>query len=194
MKLSIRQRSNIRFFAFYLVNGTLDYSLLNEQLGMNFHEYLKSHPDLFFKTCSVFINQEMKLSPDWPFVRRLADYGCKCVASGKFEDFEDFETWETDHSMDGHSISCCFKRFSLWFTELVIDGKFEFRDFIDSGATFVEQCFAIWGNVVDVENGVVVNYDYCLNRVLIYMNSYFSKDADGRLNDLEEWEWELHFA
>ena len=74
MQLSVRQRSNIRHFIYYLVNGTLDFELLNNTPGTGYHEYLKQNPEVFFTVCCVFINQECKNAPAWPEVKRLGRF------------------------------------------------------------------------------------------------------------------------
>ena len=47
MKLTQDQKSNIRHFIYYLVNGTLDYKLLNTALAGKYFTILRGRPDIF---------------------------------------------------------------------------------------------------------------------------------------------------
>jgi len=54
MKLSIRQKSNIRHFVYYLVNGTLDFELIQRTFGDSYYEKLQLNSDLFYKTTYLY--------------------------------------------------------------------------------------------------------------------------------------------
>ena len=54
---------------------------------------------------------------------------------------------------------------------------------------FVEQCFAVWTNVVEFKDNKVDNSDHPRERVSQYIKSYY---LAGFIDNLEEWECELH--
>lgn len=189
MKLTIRQMSNIRHFIYYLVNGTLDFELLNSRLSVNYYDYLKTHPELFYKTCCVFINQEVKDSPSWPHVKRLAQFICKEIDPQNNQDLAKLEDWEFDFQIYTTDLAGSFKSLSKWFIQSSIVDGVEYSNYIEAGASFVEQCFAIWANVIVFEEQNAVNYDHAINRVTEYIKSYFDPNYE---DNLEEWEIELH--
>lgn len=187
MTLSVRQKSNIRHFVYYLVNGTLDVELIQKTFGSSYYDNLKRNPGIFYKTACVFINQETKRSPNWPDTKKLGQFICELYAgnidTSYFEDWEiDFTTTKLDYSSD-------FKTFTRWFIEAKTIPDIAYKDYIGDGATFVEQCFAIWTNVVILDNNRVINYDHSIERVEQYVRSYYVR---GYVDNLEEWECELH--
>lgn len=189
MNLTIRQRSNIRHFIFYLVNGTLDFELLNNCLSGNYNDHLKTHPELFYKTCCLFINQEIRLSPSWPQVNRLAEFICKEIEPEKQKDVTEFESWELDFQIRSSDLSGSFKAFSKWFIESRVVERASYTNYIEDGASFVEQCFAIWANVIELEEGQAINFEHALGRVTEYIRSYYDPSYK---DSLEDWECELY--
>lgn len=189
MNLSIRQRSNIRHFIYYLVNGTLDYDLLNNFFNDHYHDYLRSHPDLFYKTSCVFINQEVRNNPFWPEVSRLAEFICKAADPKKGKDLPNFESWELNFQIDVLDLAGSFKAFTKWYIESEVVEGFSYIDYVENGASFVEQCFAIWANVIAFKEEQAVNFDLAISRVIEYIKSYFDPNYKG---NLELWELELH--
>lgn len=113
MTLSVRQKSNIRHFVFYLVNGTLDFELIQKTFGESYYDKLKLNPDLFYKTSCVYINQEIKLNPTWPDTKRLGMFICELYKSSI--DKTDFADWETDFDSQQNDFSTNFKKFTKWF-------------------------------------------------------------------------------
>lgn len=85
-------------------------------------------------------------------------------------------------------LSGCFKAFSKWFIENGIVEGVRYSNYIEEGASFVEQCFAIWANVIDIEDGWVTNREHAKGRVAEYIKSYFDPSY---MDDLQEWEVEL---
>ena len=189
MKLSIRQKSNIRHFIYYLVNGTLDFDLLNVRLQKAYHEVLKSDSDLFYKACCVFINQETKYNSDWPDVKRIAQFIYKELDPNSSDDLVTLEPWETQFEILKISLSDDFKSFTRWFIENSVVDKIGYKDYIEDGASFVEQCFAIWANVIECKDGVPINSNRAKERVEEYIKSYY---IPGYKDNLESWECELH--
>lgn len=187
MVLSNKQKSNIRFFAFYLVNGTLDFELIQQTFGNTYQNQLKSNPDLFYKTACVFINEEVMLNPDWPYTKKLGKFVCQ-LYNGNIN-IADFEDWEIAFDTEKADYSSDFKNFTKWFINSRIVPDIAYINYIEDGASFAEQCFAIWGNVVKLKNNRVTNNDYAMERVEQYIKSYY---IPGYKNNLKEWECELH--
>jgi hypothetical protein len=189
MHLTIRQRSNIRHFIYYLVNGTLSFELLHNHLSVPYHDFLKTHPELFYKTCCVFINQQMMLDPSWPQVKRLAEFICKEVDPSKNKDLDEFKAWELNFEIGALDVAGSFKSFTKWFIASTVVDEINYTNYIEDGATFVEQCFAIWANVIQFEKERAINYDHALSRVEEYIK--FNNGVIKETN-LKDWEWELH--
>jgi hypothetical protein len=187
MTLTVRQKSKVRHFIYYLVNGTLDFELIQHTFNERYHQTLKDNPDFFYKTSCVFINQDTKLNPDWPDTKRLGKFICSLYKHDT--DIFDFETWETDFSLSKPDYSSDFKLFVKWFTETTVVENITFDKYITDGASFVEQCFAIWTNVIILENNKVVNSEHSIERVKQYIKSYY---LDDFIDNLEEWECELY--
>jgi len=187
MKLSVRQKTNIRHFVYYLVNGTLDFELIEKTFGDNYHDNLKSSPELFYNTACVYINQEIKLSPNWPDTKKLGEFICQ-LHKDKLET-NYFEKWETVFDAEKPDYSSDFKNFTKWFIDSKTVSGIEYGDYVGNGASFVEQCFAIWSNVVILDNNQVINTNHAIERVEQYIKSYF---IQGYIDNLEQWECELH--
>ena len=187
MPLTVKQKSNIRHFAYYLVNGTLDFELIQKTFGNSYHSCLKSNTNLFYKTGCVFINQELWLNPDWLDAKKLGKFICQLYTNTISTD--DFKDWETDCTTDKPNYSSDFKKFMQWFIRFQVASGITFDSYIDDGATFVEQCFAIWANVVQVENSAIINHKHAIDRVEQYIKSYY---IDGFTDNLEDWECELY--
>jgi len=185
--LSNQQKTNIRHFIYYLVNGTLDFSLINDRIKDPYYEVLGSNPSLFFKVCCVFINQEVAIKNDWPQVNRLAEFLCKELDPVHNSDLIDLESWELDFQIKSDDLSGEFKSFTKWFIETEIVNEVGFKDYIEEGPSLVEQCYAIWSNVIIFEEGRCSNADYTRSRVSIYIRGYYLGHEDG----LEEWECNL---
>lgn len=187
MTLSVRQKSNIRHFVYYLVNGTLDFELIQKTFGESYYDNLKSNPDFFYKTACVYINQEIKLNPTWPDTKKLGKFICELFESSV--DTADFADWETNFDTQQNDFSTDFKNFTKWFVGSSTVSNVTYSDYIGDGASFVEQCFAIRANVVKIENNRVKNNDHAIERVEQYIKSYY---VSGYTDNLEEWECELH--
>jgi hypothetical protein len=185
MYLSIRQKSNIRHFIYYLVNGTLNFDVLHNKLKGEYHEILKNDPGLFYKACCVFINQECRLNEDWPQTGRIAGFIYDTIKGT--EEFS-FEAWETDLEIRDNDLNGAFKLFTKWFMHFESQGGGNYSAYIGELATFVETCFSIWSNVVTFNDGKITNADLANARVGSYINSYFT----GTPYDIEDWEWELY--
>lgn len=187
MELSVRQKSNIRHFVYYLVNGTLNFELIQKTFGESYYNTLESNPHLFYKTACVYINQEIKLNPTWPDTQKLGKFICDLykneIKSAEFED------WETNFDTKNEDFSSDFKNFTKWFLVSMTVSEVTYKDYIDDGASFVEQCFAIWANVVKIENNRVTNFDHAIERVEQYIKSYYISDYTS---NLEDWECELY--
>jgi len=186
-RLSTKQKSNIRFFIYYLVNGSLNYERIESTFKGKYFEVLKAHPDYFYKTASVFINQEVHVSSVWPNTDKLGQFICNLYKNEL--NATQFEAWELDFTFNMPGLSSDFKRFTQWFIEKITNGH-SYYDYITNGASHVEQCFAIWANVVVINNGRVINFDDAIERVDQYLKSYYIKDFKSNLKD---WECELHF-
>jgi hypothetical protein len=189
--LSTRQKSNIRHFIFYLVNSTLNFELIQTTFGNNNHTnyyqtVLKSDPDFFYQTACVFINQETTLHPDWPYTEKLGRFICHL--HDKRIDISDFEPWELNFTTDGSDFSSDFKQFTKWFIQANVVNGASFSNYIDDGASFAEQCFAIWTNVVTLDAGRVTNFEHAIKRVEEYIKFYYNPEYGF---NLEEWECEL---
>jgi hypothetical protein len=187
MTLSVRQKSNIRHFIYYLVNGTLDFELIQKTFDESYYNKLKLNPYLFYKTSCVYINQEIKLNPTWPDTQKLGKFICELYKSSINK--IDFEDWETNFDIYQNDFSTDFKNFTKWFIGSKIVSNVTYSDYIGDGASFVEQCFAIWANVVKIENNRVTNNEHAIERVEQYIKSYY---VPGYTDNLEEWECELH--
>jgi hypothetical protein len=187
MRLSTTQKTNIRHFIYYLVNGTLNFEQIELTFEGKYFEVLKKNPDYFYKTACVFINQEVKLNPSWPDTQKLGQFISHLYNNDLKT--EQFEEWELDFTYNKLDFSSDFKRFTKWFIEKMVTEDHSYHNYIANGASHVEQCFAIWANVVVVNNNQVTNFYYAIGRVEQYIHSYYIKDFKS---DLEEWECELH--
>ncbi|MEO5891818.1 MAG: hypothetical protein ABIQ31_16340 [Ferruginibacter sp.] len=153
---------------------------------------MKEHPELFYKACCAFIDQECQHNPNWPPVKRLAVMIAYWIEPEKFNNLIDMDA-ETDCDIDKIGLKEAFLEFSYRFS--IAQSKFPFidsvtyTDFISDGANNVETCFAIWANVIEFENGSVINQDYAISRVKEYLKMYY---RNGYQAQLEDWEWELH--
>ncbi len=172
---------------YYLVNGTLDFEPIQKTFGESYYYQLKSNPDLFYKTACVYSNQEIKLNPTWPDTKKLGKFICDLYKNEINK--VDFEDWETNFDTQQEDFSSDFKNFTKWFVASIIVSEVTYKDYIGDGASFVEQCFAIWANVVEIENNRVTNFDHAIERVEQYIRSYYIPDYT---DNLEKWECELH--
>ncbi|UUC45964.1 DUF7677 family protein [Flavobacterium cerinum] len=187
MKLPAHQKSNIRHFIYYLVNGTLNFTIIRETFGDSYHHSLKTNPDLFYKTACIYIDQETNPNYNTISNSRLGSFICRLYQNPT--DLNDFQDWEIDFTTDKPTFSSDFKNFTKWFITANTVDSISFHDYIDDGATFVEQCFAIWTNVVTLENNTVTNYQYAISRVEEYIKSYYINNYP---DNLEDWECELY--
>jgi hypothetical protein len=169
------------------VNGTLDFELIQKTFDDTYYDKLKSYTDLFYKTTCIYINQEIKLNPSWPDTKKLGKFICQLYADNI--DNSDFEDWEIDFTTERTDYSSDFKNFTKWFINAKTVSGITYSNYISDGASFVEQCFAIWANVVIIESNRVINSDHAIERVEQYIKSYYVR---GYKDNLEEWECELH--
>jgi hypothetical protein len=187
MTLSVIKKSNIRHFIYYLVNGTLNFELIQHTFNDSYHQILKDNPDFFYKTCCVFINQETTSNPSWPDTKKLGRF--MCHLHSPTVDIYDLEDWEQDFTCSESDLSSDFKRFTKWYQETETVDNIFYDDYISEGASFVEQCFAIWTNVIELGGNKVINFEHSTERVEQYIKSYY---MDGFIDNLQEWECELH--
>ena len=185
-RLDIKSKADIRFFTYYLVNGTLDYDLLNIKLKTNHIEFLENNPRLFFESYCVFANHKRKTPEIDPMNRRVAEYICKSIEPENFQQFDNFENWELEFNFNGNDFSNCLKSFAYKITFDKID-KLKitenlFKHCITYGATFWETVFVIWANNLEFENDKIINQDYAIERVTQW---YIDNEK------IEEWEIEL---
>ncbi|MBF9237213.1 hypothetical protein I2I05_07370 [Hymenobacter sp. BT683] len=185
--LSIRQKSSVRHFIYYLVNGTLDFDLVEQTFDGQYHEVLKNEPELFYKTACVFINQETAQNLDWPNVKKLGKFICSLYKQDK--ELSTFESWETNYVATVPGYSSDFKLFTEWLIKTEVVKGISYKHYISEGASFAEQCFAIWTNVVEFNDNKVSNSEFARERVIRYIKSYY---LEGFIDDLEDWEFELH--
>ena len=188
MNLTLKQKSNIRRFIYYLVNGSLDFESLHNPLSANYHDYLKSHPELFYKTCCVFINQEAKLDPSWPEVKRLAEFICEEVEPHRNQNTKKFERWELDFEIRSMDLPGSFKSFTQWFIVSTVVEGIGYTNYINEGASFVERCFAVWADAIEFEDNRAVTYKHSISRVTEYINWYYDPTDE---DDGEERDWPL---
>jgi hypothetical protein len=189
MRLPVRQRTTIRHFIYYLVNGTLDFVLINNRLKGKYRDLLKSNQQVFYKACCVFINQQTKLNPEWLLDKRIAEFICKSLDPVNNRDLVELEDWETNFSIQTNNLKDEFKSFTTWFVDTPIVDGINFRNYIGDGASFVEQCYAIWTNVIEYDGDKVQNSNHTRQRVAEYIKSYYIR---GYVDNLEDWECELH--
>jgi hypothetical protein len=168
MRLDTKTKADIRFFTYYFVNGTLDFDLLNNKLTTYHIDYLKQNPRLFFESFCVFINHKTRTPDLDPMNKRVAEYICKTIEPENFQQYDNFENWEIDFDFNGNDFANCFKDFAhrLSFDEIVILSLTEnhFKKSITYGATFWETAFVIWTNNLEIENGIVTNQEYAIDR------------------------------
>ncbi len=186
MKLKEKDKEEIRLFIYYLLNGTLDFDLLNNKLKRNYADYFEIHPELFFQACCIFINQKNIASTINPMNRRVAEYICKTIEPEKFRDFKEFDVTELDFNYEGNSLSSCFKGFAhkVSFDEIEIlktQGN-QYKYLFAYGASFSETLFTIWLNNIELNNNLVINQEYAINRAAMW---FYKKEL------LEEWEIEI---
>lgn len=195
MRLDNDVKAEIRFFIYYLINGTLDFDLLNNKLKTNYRQYLAKHADLFFLTCCVFINNQSKNGSDKGIDKRCAEFICQYIEPDRFNSIEEFQGWESDAKMEGLSLANSFKDFAFRIAHEKLDTKLftspYYSDFIiRCGPSFVEQGFTIWANNIEIENDVVINQEYAIARATQYFKTWFDQSYSP-IPDFEEWELEL---
>lgn len=186
MRLDTKTKADIRFFSYYLVNGTLDFDLLNNQLEVNHIEYLAENPRLFFEAYCIFINHKQHTPDIDPMNKRVAEYICKTIDPHNFKKIDNFENWEIDFEIEGNDFANSFKDFAYKISmdkieKLVVSENY-FRNCISYGATFWETVFVIWANNLQIESGKIVNQEYVIERA----TQWFLDVAK-----VQEWEYEL---
>ncbi len=189
MNLHIPRRTNIRHFAYYLVNGTLDFEALNSMFEDRYQATLIANPQVFEKICQIFMLQEVRDEPSWPQVKILAQHliseinGQCSITNGEIAD--------AVNALDAGKqvIFTEFQTFVHWLVSSPIVSGIGYKNYLADGATFVEQCFAIWSNVIEFDTVSCKNRDETLNKVSEWIKFYY-----GQLNDLtlSESEMELH--
>ncbi|MBE9585044.1 hypothetical protein IM792_11340 [Mucilaginibacter sp. JRF] len=192
-KFTTHQRSKIRHFAYYLVNGTLNFDILNNQLTTDYHTFLATNPQVFFRACCAYINHELRFNADWPDVKRLGGMIAQWIEPEKFAELVNIEEWELDVNIDQAGFKGAFQSFAHWISiehsrNPFVENAY-YSDLITDGATNVETCFAIWANVIEFKDGSAINYEYSLTRVQEYLKMYYGQGYEPQL---EDWEWELH--
>ncbi|WP_051718351.1 hypothetical protein [Hymenobacter sp. IS2118] len=169
------------------MNGTLDFELIEQKFDGQYYEVLKIEPELFYKTACVFINQETAQNFDWPNVKRLGKFICSLYKHDKA--LSTFESWETNYVATYPGYFSDFKLFTEWFIKTEVVEGISYEHYISDGASFIEQCFAIWTNVVEFKDNKVSNSEFARERVIQYIKSYYVEEF---IDDLEDWELELH--
>lgn len=185
MRLDIKSKADVRFFIYYLLNGTLDFDLLSNQLSTSYIDYFEHHPELFFETCCIFINHKKRTPDINPMNRRAAEYICKTIEPNNFQEFAIFEPWELDFTHSGTDFFNCFKDFAF---KVAFD-KIErlqtipyYKHLFSYGATFSETVFVIWANNLEFENETITNQQFAVDRAAQW---FIDNEA------VEEWEFEL---
>lgn len=177
-------RQDIRLFGYYLFNGTIDMELLGESDYLGF---LKKNPKIFGQACCVYINN---LEKDYAHVRS-AKWIKKCMDSSFNASFKDYEI---DFTTTGDDVSTCFKKMVMEishgsFVPKLLDGNY-FSDMIHIGATLLEMAFAIWGNVIKIREGQVINLDHAEYRTAQWIKG--NLDLEFKIEPkFESWETEL---
>ena len=186
MRLDIKSKADVRFFTYYLVNGTLDFDLIHEELEEFHIDYLENNPKLFFESFCIFSNHKYRTPDINPMNSRVAQYICKTIDPEKFKRFDNFESWELDFDFNGNDFFNCLKEFAFKISfdkiDILIETENLFKEHISYGATFWETVFVIWANNLEIENGVITNQQYAISRAAQYFINY---------DEIEEWEYEL---
>jgi hypothetical protein len=186
MRLDNKAKADIRFFTYYLVNGTLHFDLLNNQLHINHIEYLEQNSKLFFESYCVFINHRLRTPDINPMNKRVAEYICKTIDPDNFRHLDNFENWEIDFAFEGNDFPNCFKDFAyrISFDKIPLLTATEnlFKNSISYGATFWETVFVIWANNLEIENNKVINQEFAIERA-----TQWYLDCEK----VEDWEIEL---
>ncbi len=168
MRLDTKTKADIRFFTYYFINGTLNFDLLRSKLKTYHIDYIEQNPRLFFESFCVFINHKMRTPDINPMNTRVAEYICKTIDPKNFHYFENFENWEIDFEFKGTDFSNCFKDFAYRLSfdriEKLALTRNLFKKSITYGGTFWETVFVIWANNLDIEDGIVINQEYAINR------------------------------
>jgi hypothetical protein len=197
MKLAANYKAGIRFFIYYLVNGTLNFDLFNNRLRGNYHEYLESNPQLFFAACCVFINHTKTNSKSVGSHRRSAELICKSVEPDNFTEIKDFEDWEINSDITTNDFFDSFKDFAkrISFEKLdqnIISPPY-YKHCIINGASYLEQAFSIWANNLDLNDERVANQEYAIERATKWMKNGGESFKNGG-ESFEEWELDLEFG
>lgn len=186
MTLDIKSKADIRFFTYYFVNGTLDFDLLNNQLKTYHIDFIKENPKLFFEAFCVFANHKHKTPNLNPMNKRVAEYLCKSIDFDNFRHFDNFEEWELNFDFDDKNFTSCLKDFAFRIAfdkiEKLKSANNLFKESITNGATFWETVFVIWANNLKIENGIVTNQEYAIDRACKWF-------ANPEI--FEDWEVEL---
>lgn len=187
MKLKEKDKEEIRLFIYYLINGTLDFDLLNNQLGTSTYiDYFETHPEIFFQSCCVFINQKENTNTVNPMNRRVSEYICKTIEPGKFKDLKEFDVNEQDFNYGGNNFADCFKELAhkIAFDEFdaLKDQGGQYKFLFANGASFSETLILIWANNIDLNNNNVVNQQYAISRMELWFHNK---------EQLEDWEIQI---
>ncbi|MBN8701276.1 MAG: hypothetical protein J0L54_16835 [Chitinophagales bacterium] len=186
MRLDTKSKADIRFFTYYFVNGTLNFDLIRNQLKTFYLDYLENNPRLFFESFCIFINHKITTADIDTMHKRVAEYMCKTIEPNNFTHLDNFQNWELDFKFTGTDFPSCFKDFAyrLAFDKIERVAKSEqiFKKSILYGATFWETVFAIWANNLQIENGIVINQEYAIERASLW---FFNPEI------FEDWEVEL---
>ena len=185
-RLDIKSKADIRFFTYYLVNGTLNFDLLHNKLKTNHIDFMSQNPKLFFESFCVFANHRERTPDINPMNKRVAEYICKSIEPNNFRHFDNFEKWEMNFDFSGNDFINCLKDFAyrVSFDKIdngnLIDNLF--KRSITYGATFWETVFVIWANNLEFESDKIRNQEYSIGRAAQW---YLGKE------EVEDWEIEL---
>jgi len=169
-RLDIKSKADIRFFTYYLVNGTLDFDLLNNKLKTNHIDFISQNSKLFFESFCVFANHKKQTADINPMNKRVAEYICKSIEPDNFRQFDNFEKWELNFDFHGNDLTNCLKDFAYRVSfdkidKLKMTGNV-FKDCITFGATFWETVFVIWANNLEFDSGKITNQEYAIDRAV----------------------------
>jgi len=183
-------RQDLRLFGFYLFNHTLDWDTLCENFDEDYVQFLAKNPLVFGEVSCIFINHLRNNSSDSQI--RAAQWIRLKMDSSYHVDFDD---WELNMEMSDQSFWSDLKRFVLaianenFHNDLL--GEAYFSSMVEQGSNFLESVFAVWGNVIRLnEQGETINTQQLELRVAQWIKSYLDESYQP-YPVFEAWEYEL---
>lgn len=208
-KLSEDVRYDLRMFAFFLANGTIDPEII--EVDGNDYDEIFSDSTCLQRVFAIWGNLlEIDESGDTlnsgQAKRRAAQYIRSYIDSSYIVE-PPFEEWELEESADSYteisppklpkSVRSELCKFAGCIAARAFDPDVIKADTPDyehlfSYGSSLEQVFAIWGNVLEIgENGEVLNAEYAIRRASQYIRSYIDSSYVEE-PPFEPWEVELH--